>query len=170
MLGRPRESARLAQSGLEAMRRYGIESVLLVSNRIEALLAIGDWDDAEALSAGALRRITSSFPHWLLILRAGVETGRGDFDAARAHLEAASATLLEDRVLGLYDAQLVDLALWERRWADAGEAVRDGLARARSRGPCCVSSSCSPSGRGSIRRRRTWAVRKRGRASKSSSG
>jgi DNA-binding CsgD family transcriptional regulator len=133
MLGRPRESARLAQSGLEAMGRYGIESALLVSNRIEALLAIGDWDDAETLSAGALRRITSSFPHWLLILRADVEIGRGEFDAARAHLETASATLREDRVLDLYDAQLVDLALWERRWTDADEAVRDGLERARSR-------------------------------------
>ena len=103
MLGRPRESARLAQAGLEAMRRYGIESALLVSNQIEALLAIGDWDEAERLSAAALRRITSSFPYWLLTLRADVEIGRGEFDAARAHLEAASATLREDRVHGLYD-------------------------------------------------------------------
>jgi DNA-binding CsgD family transcriptional regulator/tetratricopeptide (TPR) repeat protein len=133
MLGRPRESARLAQSGLEAMRRYGIESALLVSNQIEALLAIGDWDEAERLSAAALRRITSSFPYWLLTLRADVEIGRGDFDAARAHLEAASATLLEDRVRGLYDGYLADLALWERRWTDADAAIQEGLAQARQR-------------------------------------
>ena len=133
MLGRPRESARLAQSGLDAMRRYGIESALLFSNQIEALLAIGDWDDAERLSAAALRRITSSFPYWLLILRADVEIGRGDFDAARAHLEAASTTLPEDRVLGLYDGYLADLALWERRWTDADAAIQDGLAQARHR-------------------------------------
>jgi DNA-binding NarL/FixJ family response regulator/tetratricopeptide (TPR) repeat protein len=133
MLGRPGESARLAQSGLEAMRRYGIESALLVSNRIEALFAIGDWDEAESLSAAALRRITSSFPHWLLILRADVEIGRGEFDTARAHLEAASATLREDRVLGLYDGCLADLALWERRWADADAAIQEGLAQARHR-------------------------------------
>jgi DNA-binding NarL/FixJ family response regulator/tetratricopeptide (TPR) repeat protein len=131
MLGRPRESARLAQSGLEATRRYGIESALLVSNRIEALLAIGDWDEAETLSAVALRRITSSYPHWLLVLRADVEIGRGEFDAARAHLEAASATLPEDRVLGLYDGYLADLALWERRWTDADAAIQEGLAHAR---------------------------------------
>jgi DNA-binding CsgD family transcriptional regulator/tetratricopeptide (TPR) repeat protein len=133
MLGRSRESARLAQSGLQAMRRYGIESALLVSNRIEALLATGDWDEAERLSATALRRLTSSFPHWLLILRADVELGRGDFDAARAHLEAASATLRDDRVLSLYDGYLADLALWERRWTDAEEAIQEGLARARHR-------------------------------------
>ena len=126
MLGRPRESARLGQAGLEAMRRYGIDSALLVSNQIEALLAIGDWDEAERLSAAALRGITSSFPYWLLIIRADVEIGRGDFDAARAHLEAASATLREDRVLGLYDAYLADLALWERRWTDADAAIHDG--------------------------------------------
>jgi DNA-binding CsgD family transcriptional regulator/tetratricopeptide (TPR) repeat protein len=133
MLGRPRESARVARSGLEAMRRYGIESALLVSNQIEALLATGDWDEAERLSAAALRRLTSSFPHWLLILRADVEIGRGEFDAARAHLEAASATLREDRVVGLYDGYLADLALWERRWADADAAIQEGLAQTRHR-------------------------------------
>ena len=131
MLGRPRESARLAWSGLETMRRYGIESALLVSNRIEALLAIGDWDEAERLSAAALRRITSSFPHWLLTLRAAVEIGRGEFDAARAHLEAATTGLREDRLLGLYDCYLADLALWERRWTDADVAIQEGLAQAR---------------------------------------
>jgi DNA-binding CsgD family transcriptional regulator/tetratricopeptide (TPR) repeat protein len=130
MLGRPRESARLAQSGLEALRRYGIEGALLVANQIEALLAMGDWDEADRLSAAALRRITSSFPYWLLTLRADVEIGRGDFDAARAHLKTASATLREDRVLGLYDAYVAELALWERRWTDADAAIDDGLARA----------------------------------------
>jgi DNA-binding CsgD family transcriptional regulator len=133
MLGRPRESVRLAQSGLEVMRRYGIESALLVSNQIEALLAIGDWDDAERLSAAAQRRITSSVPYWLLIIRADVEIGRGDFDAARAYLEAASATLPEDRMLGLYDGYRADLALWERRWTDADAAIQEGLAQAKHR-------------------------------------
>jgi len=131
MLGRLRESARLGQGGLEAMRRYGITSSLLVSNQIEALLALGDWDEAERLSAAALRGITSSFPYVLLIFRANLEVGRGEFDAARAHLQAASATLREDRLVGLYDAYLADLALWERRWTDANAAIQVGLAQAR---------------------------------------
>jgi DNA-binding CsgD family transcriptional regulator len=59
--------------------------------------------------------------------------GRGDCDAARAHLEAASATLPEERVLGLYDGYLADLALWERRWTDADAAIEEGLTRARHR-------------------------------------
>ncbi len=74
----------------------------------------------------------ASYPYMLLIIRADVEIGRGDFDTARAHLEGASATLRKDRGLGLYDAYLAELALWERRWAGADEAVDDGLARARS--------------------------------------
>ena len=115
------------------MRRYGIDSPLLVTNQIEALVAIGDWDEADRLSAAALRGITSSYPYWLLTIRAGVEIGRGEFDAARAHLEAAGATLREDHVLGLYDGYLAELALWERRWTDAEAAIDDGLARARPR-------------------------------------
>ena len=131
MLGRLRESVRLGQEGLEVMRRYGIDSPLLVANQIEALIAIGDWDEADRLSAAALRGITSSFPYWLLTVRAGVEIGRGELDAARAHLEAASATLREDHVLGLYDGYLAELALWERRWTDAEAAIDEGLSRAR---------------------------------------
>ena len=131
MLGRPRESVRLGQEGLEAMRRYGLDSPLLVANQVEALVAIGNWDEADTLSAAALRGITSSFPYWLLTIRAGVEIGRGELNDARAHLEAASATLREDRVLGLYDGYLAELALWERRWTDAEAAIDDGLSLAR---------------------------------------
>src|SRR6478752_5035623 len=97
------------------------------------MVAIGDWDAADRLSAAALRGITSSYPYWLLTMRGGLEIGRGEFDAARAHLEAAGATLREDHVLGLYDGYLAELALWERRWTDADAAVQDGLAQARHR-------------------------------------
>jgi DNA-binding CsgD family transcriptional regulator len=133
MLGRPRESVRVGRAGLEAMHRYGVNNTLLVSNQIEALLAIGDWDEADRLSAAALRGITPSFPYTLLIFRADVEIGRGEFDAARAHLETARATLREDHVLGIYDGYLADLALWERRWTDAEAAIEEGLARAGHR-------------------------------------
>ena len=134
MLGRPSESARMGQLGLADTRHFGIESTLLVANVIEALHAIGDWDEAERLSAAALRGRPSSFWSWLLTIRAAVEIGRGDFDAARTHLEAANATPREDRVFSVYDAylaHLAELALWERRWTDADAAIDAGLARAR---------------------------------------
>jgi DNA-binding CsgD family transcriptional regulator/tetratricopeptide (TPR) repeat protein len=133
IVGRPRESARVAQQALEAMRPYGIENSTLVSNWIEALIAIGEWDEADRISAAALRAITASYPHQILFVRADLEVGRGDFEAARMHFEAALPNLSEDFALAWYDAFVTELALWEHRWADADEAVRDGLERARSR-------------------------------------
>ena len=98
---------------------------MLVANFIEALLATGEWDKADSASAAALRAITANYPYMLLMIRADIELGRGDFEAARAHLDAALATLREDRGQGIYDVYLAELALWERRWTEADQAVRD---------------------------------------------
>jgi DNA-binding CsgD family transcriptional regulator/tetratricopeptide (TPR) repeat protein len=132
MLGRARESAELAQAGLEATRGHGIYSPLLVANRLEALLAIGDWDEADRLSASALRAVNASFPYVLHMLRAELDAGRGDFESARDHLETGLATLREDRRQGLYDICRAELALWGHRWADADRAASDSLALAAS--------------------------------------
>jgi DNA-binding CsgD family transcriptional regulator/tetratricopeptide (TPR) repeat protein len=133
MVGRPAESARLGAAGLDALRGYGIDHTVLTANWIEALLAIGEWDKAESASAQALRSITANYPHMPLILRADIELGRGDFDNARAHLEAARPTVRHEPGVATYDGYVAELALWERRWTDAEEAVRDGMAWARPR-------------------------------------
>ena len=132
MLGRPRESARVGERGLEAIRGYGVDDTVLAANWIEALLASGDWDEAERASVTALRILTASYSYMALIIRADVEIGRGHFDAAREHLDAALATLREDRGLGVYDGYLAELALWERRWPDAARAIDEGLPQAQS--------------------------------------
>jgi DNA-binding CsgD family transcriptional regulator/tetratricopeptide (TPR) repeat protein len=131
MLGRPREAARLAATALEELQPYGIDRTTLVANRVEALVAIGEWDEAEAVSAAALRAMTANYPRYTLIFRASLETGRGDFDAARAHLDEAVATVHEDAEAAICDAYACELALWERRWTDADAAIRRGVARAR---------------------------------------
>ncbi len=133
MLGRPAESAGLADAAVDEVGRYGIDRTVLVANQIEALLAIGDWNKADSVSGAALRSITANFPYMLFIIRADLDLGRGDFDDARRHLAAARTTLREDGGQGTYDAYVAELALWERRWTDAEQAVRNGLARARSR-------------------------------------
>ena len=60
-----------------------------------------------------------------------LETGRGEFDAAHAHFDAASETTRPDRGHGLLDGWIAELALWERRWQEAEAAVKAGLAQAR---------------------------------------
>jgi DNA-binding CsgD family transcriptional regulator len=133
MLGRPRESAQQAAAGLADTRRYGLDTTVLVANHIEALLASGEWDEADRASESAVRAMTANFPYMLLGLRAELELGRGDFDAARTHLANALPTLREDRGQGIYDVGVAELALWERRWTEADEAVGNGLARATAR-------------------------------------
>jgi DNA-binding CsgD family transcriptional regulator/tetratricopeptide (TPR) repeat protein len=132
MLGRPVESARLAGTALDALRPYGLDHSTLVANRVEALVASGEWDEADRLSAAALRAITANYPHQPLVTRAELEIGRGRFDQARAHLVAAAPTVREDPAVATYAAFLAELALGEHRWADAEARVADGLARARS--------------------------------------
>jgi pimeloyl-ACP methyl ester carboxylesterase/tetratricopeptide (TPR) repeat protein len=133
--GRPRESLRAASEALDLARRHGAEHTTLVANQIEALLAIGEWDEADRASAAALRAVTPTWSHVRHLERAALEIGRGDFDDARSHLETARARVAPALAHGAesYDLLDAELALWERRWADAGEVVRGGLARAHSR-------------------------------------
>jgi DNA-binding CsgD family transcriptional regulator len=133
MVGRPGDAVRLAEDGLEAMGPYEADHTVLAANWIEALLIIGEWDRADHASATALRAITANYPHMPLILRADLELGRGHFDAARAHLEAARTTVRHAPGVATYDGYLAELALWERRWADGDAAVRDGIEWARPR-------------------------------------
>jgi DNA-binding CsgD family transcriptional regulator/tetratricopeptide (TPR) repeat protein len=133
MLGRPAESARVGEQGLAEIRPYGLDHTVLAANWIEALLATGEWDRADDATASALRAITANYPHMPLGLRADLELGRGHFDAARAHFEAARLTVRHEPGVATYYGYVAELALWERRWFDADEAVRDGLAWARPR-------------------------------------
>ncbi len=133
MLGRPRASARMAATALEKLQRSGIDRTTLVANRLEALVAIGEWDEAAVVSAAALRAMTGNYSRYMLIFCATLETGRGDFRTAREHLEEAVATVHEDAEAAICDAYACELALWERRWADAERVAHDGIARVRSR-------------------------------------
>ena len=132
MLGRPCEAAELARAGLTVLHEYGLDSAVLRANLLEALIVTGEWDEADAVSARALRSITRTFPYMLLMLRADLETGRGDFAAAAAHLGQARETLRPDRGLGIFDIYLAELALWQRRWIDAARSADQALRLTRT--------------------------------------
>jgi DNA-binding CsgD family transcriptional regulator/tetratricopeptide (TPR) repeat protein len=134
MLGRLRESIRLASAAVSVIRASGVAHGTIVYNQVEALIATGEWDEADRLGAAALRPSSANWPHFRRLNRAALAVGRGDFDDARVHLEAAYATVRGDeRASPVYDLLVIELALWERRWTDAETLVRDGLARTRTR-------------------------------------
>jgi DNA-binding CsgD family transcriptional regulator/tetratricopeptide (TPR) repeat protein len=133
MLGRPRESVQVAAAGIALARKHGREhgvDMPLVVNLMEALFDIGEWEEADRVSSAAIRAGGAHWPHQRLVGRAALGIGRGDFDRARADLQAALATVHDDmRGLAAFDITRAELALWERRWEDAEHAVGDGLRR-----------------------------------------
>ncbi|WP_234590922.1 AAA family ATPase, partial [Micromonospora sp. MH99] len=79
-LGRYAESAQAAEAGLSEARRVGISrsaGAYLLSNRAEALIALGRWDEAETVCAEAARIDLSGVTglHWLQ-LGAGLRLAR----------------------------------------------------------------------------------------------
>jgi len=133
MLGRPRESVQVAAAGIALARRYGREyggNMPLVVNYAEALFDLGEWDEADRVGAAAIRSGDAAWPNQRLVQRAALDVGRGVFDRARADLDAAVATVHDDkRGLAAFDIARVELALWDRRWEDAEHAVGEGLRR-----------------------------------------
>ena len=133
MLGRPRESVQVAATGIALARKHGTEhggDIILVVNLIEALTDIGEWEEADRVGAAAIRAGGSQWPSQRLVARAALDIGRGAFDRARADLQAALATVDHDkRGRAAFDGTRAELALWERRWEDAEDAVGEGLRR-----------------------------------------
>jgi DNA-binding NarL/FixJ family response regulator len=133
MLGRPRESVQVAAAGIALARSHGREhgvDITLAVNLIEALVDLGEWQEADRVGGAAIRAGGSQWPDQRLVARAALDVGRGDFDRARADLQAALATVAEDRRgRAAFDITRAELALWERRWDHAEHAVEEGLRR-----------------------------------------
>ncbi|MER7890846.1 AAA family ATPase [Micromonospora sp. NPDC094482] len=93
-LGRYEESAQAAADGVAEARRVGISrstGAYLLSNRAEALLALGRWAEAERVCADAARIDPPGVAglHWLQ-LRAGLRLAKGDPGADEAVVRALS--------------------------------------------------------------------------------
>jgi DNA-binding NarL/FixJ family response regulator len=137
LTGRLDEAVQVARRGLVLVRELGWENSvgrLLAANIGEALLGLGDWDGADEVLSHTLRmpgNYWSYFPH---MWRAQVMTGRGDFAGARRHVDAAAEATEVSSAAPYYAYAVAELALYERRLADAEDAVDAGLASAMTAG------------------------------------
>jgi len=133
--GRLEKAAVVALGGIEEARRLGLARSFaqdLAYNATEALITLGRWDQAERVSRQALENAPSDatlVP--LRLLRAVLELGLGDLDAAAARLQAARrllpALISEPQKAGPLFAGLAELALWRGKLEQARELVAEAV-------------------------------------------
>jgi len=118
--GRLDQAATVALAGLDLARRHGLahfNGPLLATNAAQALVALGRWDQAEQVTREVLETTPSDVASaGLPLIRATLELARGDFDRARARLQAVQrqfpASSPEAQKAGPLFAGLAELALW----------------------------------------------------------
>jgi DNA-binding CsgD family transcriptional regulator len=101
-----------------------------VNSAAEALFKLGRWDEADKLTrqALALARPDEMFSFLMVAM---LEIGRGEFQAAEAHLET-----IKDRALRgwrefarMYLGILAELRVWQGRLDEARSVIEEGLDR-----------------------------------------
>ena len=132
MMGRPRESPGWRGGARRHPPVRARSTSTLVANLIEPLVASGEWDRADRVSAAAVRAITANYPHMRLIVR-------------MSSRPAAATTTPPGRTSTPPGPRCTRTAIWRpttpsspsspcgsTRWTDAETAVRDGVARTYS--------------------------------------
>ena len=137
LLGRHRVAARTAGEGLELAVRAGLSrtiGVFLISNQAEPLLRLGEWAEADEMTARALRALPEGvFGATLYLLRAELCTLRGRYDDAAGELrDARRAIGTTSEIQYTQPMRYVEalIALGRGDLPAAREAVAAGLADA----------------------------------------
>jgi DNA-binding NarL/FixJ family response regulator/tetratricopeptide (TPR) repeat protein len=133
--GRLHEAATVALDGIQQARRLGLArhfQPILTGNATQALVALGRWDQAEQVSREGLETSPSGPAYVALpLVRAALELGRGDLDAAQARLQAArrllSASISEAQKAGPLFGGLAELALWRGHPDQAKQLVAEAV-------------------------------------------
>jgi DNA-binding CsgD family transcriptional regulator/tetratricopeptide (TPR) repeat protein len=131
--GRLEDAVATSLAGRAPLRRLGLEGLpydaALLVNAAEALFKLGRWDDVDPLATQSLAQARGGPGAATMV--AVLEIGRGEFQAAEAHLEAA-----KDRSLGgdpeevrVYLELVAELRVWQGRPKAAQAAVVEGLDR-----------------------------------------
>jgi len=134
-IGRLEEAATVALDGLQQARRLGLTRSYgpsLAGNATEALVALGRWDQAEQVSREALESASyDAASVSLTLVRAALELGRGDLDAAQARLQAVRrllpAPIPEAQNAGPLFVGLAELALWRGDLDQAKQLVAEAV-------------------------------------------
>jgi DNA-binding CsgD family transcriptional regulator/tetratricopeptide (TPR) repeat protein len=134
--GRDRDALDDARAGYQRARELGQERAAgsyVATNLASSLLNSGHWEECERLSRELLAG-DSWDASGLHEVRSALFTRRGDFAAAREHIDLAlqlSPPYFED---GAW-LRAAELALWEGRYDEAAEAVAQGLRWLAERDP-----------------------------------
>jgi DNA-binding CsgD family transcriptional regulator len=140
-VGRTEEAVAAAMEGLAVARAAGLQRTVgtfLAANAANSLYQLGRWDEAERLTAPAVELGAAEDVNavTLLGIRALLEAGRGDFQAALDHVDAARRLVGDLFVAMQYPVALFwiegEAAVWQGRHAEASKAVADGLGAVRT--------------------------------------
>jgi DNA-binding CsgD family transcriptional regulator/tetratricopeptide (TPR) repeat protein len=98
LLGHYAEALRIAEAGVARAHELGVErssGIILQSNAVDPLIALGDWERADRLIARALTLLPSpSFDAYLQRARIFLMTWRGDIDGATKVYRTMRASFL----------------------------------------------------------------------------
>jgi DNA-binding CsgD family transcriptional regulator len=126
--GRAAEAVIHAERGIADLERLGLQrtyAALTSGQRTLALLALGRWAEADAVSAGVLGGDVD--PYFAIPVKFGrlhLLVRRGDFGAAESVLADLQATFgAYDYTAGICAAWEAELALWQRDWERARAAL-----------------------------------------------
>jgi DNA-binding CsgD family transcriptional regulator/tetratricopeptide (TPR) repeat protein len=141
-VGRSEASLEVARAGYEKTERFGVARTYgagLLGYAAKALLALGRWNEADAITGLGLRRgAVDASAVWLSVNRARLLVGRGRFEEAAELLQRARAT--ETRLGGTDHATALlaaeaELAVWSGDIDEALRVAETAMRSARPDGP-----------------------------------
>ena len=132
--GRLEDAVAASLSGRERVTQLGLagywHETYLVNSAAEALFKLGRWDEADTLARQALA-LARPDEMFAFLMVAMLEVGRGQFQAAEAHLQT-----VKDRALGswsefarMYLGIVAELRVWQGRLDEARTTIEQGLDR-----------------------------------------
>jgi DNA-binding CsgD family transcriptional regulator/tetratricopeptide (TPR) repeat protein len=136
--GRLEEVVEVSLSGREPLRRLGLagqwQDTFLMVNAAEALFNLGRWDEAHRLATQALAKAQPEEGEaYAFLMVAELEIGRGEFQAAEAHLETVKERSLSPAGIPShahrYAVLGAELRVWQGRLREARATVQVGLDR-----------------------------------------